>query len=161
MSSTVTTEHASWHLHSDASPSLLLKDQFDALLEAARQVRENAYAPYSRFQVGAAALMGGRIYLGCNVENASYGATICAERSAIFAGVADGQTAIEALALTTGASPGTPLEQRSPCGMCRQVIAEFASGNTPVLIDSGIGADYTGDILTLDELLPSHFKLES
>ena len=103
--------------------------------------------------------MDGEIYSGCNVENASYGATICAERSAILSGVANGARAIDALALTTGPEPGTPLDQRSPCGVCRQVISEFAEDHTPILIDAGDGAAYAGEIVALGHLLPWRFNL--
>lgn len=153
------TANATWHLIGETSPSLESSDQYEALLHAARLVRKNAYAPYSRFQVGAAVLMGGEIYSGCNVENASYGATICAERSAIFSGVANGARTIDALALTTDPSPGTPLDQRSPCGVCRQVISEFAKEHTPILIDAGDGAAYAGEIIALGQLLPWRFNL--
>ncbi len=96
----------------------------DELVERARSVRLNAYAPYSKFLVGAA-LRGepGRIYTGCNVENASYGATICAERSAIAALVAGGERRFRAVAVYTEAE-----DLAMPCGMCRQVLGEFADG---------------------------------
>ncbi|HVU00260.1 MAG TPA: cytidine deaminase [Polyangiaceae bacterium] len=93
----------------------------EALVEAARAVRTHAYAPYSGFQVGSAVLSdGGKIYVGCNVENASYGATICAERSAIVQLVAAGEKSVAAVAVfVDGESPAMP------CGLCRQVIAEL------------------------------------
>jgi len=91
------------------------------LEKTARTVAAHAYAPYSRFPVGAAALAGsGRIYAGCNVENASYGLCNCAERTAIFSAIAAGEKAIKAVAVFTP----TPLPT-APCGACRQVIHEF------------------------------------
>ncbi len=91
----------------------------DELVSAARAAREKAYAPYSRYQVGAAVqTVEGRVFTGCNIENASYGLSICAERTAIFAAVAAGAREITAVALVT-ADGGTP------CGACRQVLAEF------------------------------------
>lgn len=104
---------------------------WNTLLQAAWQARANAHAPYSGFFVGAAIIDAqGRIHAGCNVENASYGATICAERNAILAAVANGMKPgeIKALAIVTEADPLTP-----PCGMCRQVIAEFAE-HLPILL---------------------------
>ena len=100
-----------------------------ALIAAATQVRERAYARYSRFCVGAALLAAdGRTFVGCNVENVSYGLTICAERSAVFAAVAAGACEFELLAI---ASTGGV----SPCGACRQVLAEFAPELPILLVD--------------------------
>ena len=98
-----------------------LTPELEALLNAARNVRERAYAPYSKFLVGAALRAeNGEIFVGCNVENASYGATICAERSAILAMVAAGERRITAVAVFTDAQT-----LAMPCGLCRQVISEF------------------------------------
>lgn len=94
---------------------------WDHLVELAWKTRLNAHAPYSRFQVGAALLASdGRVFTGCNVENLSYGLTMCAERVAIGAAVAAGVTRFEAVAVV--AETGVPI---SPCGACRQVLAEF------------------------------------
>lgn len=102
------------------------------LLEAARKSLERAYAPYSRFKVAAAVLDDqGRVHTGVNVENLSYGLSICAERAAIFAAVAAGARRITAVAVTSSAA-----ELLSPCGACRQVIAEFAPPEAPVFCDS-------------------------
>jgi len=105
--------------------------QWDPLLEAAWQARDCAYAPYSHFHVGAALLRrDGSVYTGCNVENASYGGTICAERNAICTAAAQGMRPgdIVALVVVTEAETLTP-----PCGLCRQVIAEFAE-ELPILL---------------------------
>ena len=123
------------------------------LLESARAAAGQAYCPYSHFHVGAAVLAGGNVYLGCNVENASYGLTICAERNAIFAAVAAGASRIDALAVTCpDAMDDAPVSHRMPCGACRQVIAEFATAATRVLID-GVGE------FSVAELLPHAFVL--
>ena len=105
--------------------------QWNPLIEAAWQAWERAYAPYSHFQVGAALLHeDGSIQVGCNVENASYGGTICAERTAICAAAAQGMRPgdLKALVVVTEAATLTP-----PCGLCRQVIAEFAE-ELPILL---------------------------
>ena len=125
----------------------------DELLAAARDAAASAYAPYSRFRVGAAVRAGGRIHRGANVENASYGLSICAERAAIFAAVAAGAKRIDALALacvdaTADANP----QSLMPCGACRQVMAEFAGA------DLAVHVDRTGS-MTLGALLPEAFAL--
>ena len=120
------------------------------LVAAAEAVRERAYAPYSNYKVGAALLAGnGKVYVGCNVENASYSMTICAERNAIFQMVADGEQRIRAIAIATD-------NAGSPCGACRQVLAEF-SADIPIYL-----SDKTGAITqsTLYTLLPMHFGPE-
>ncbi|HEX2036002.1 MAG TPA: cytidine deaminase [Chloroflexota bacterium] len=123
-----------------------------SLVAAATAARERAYAPYSRFRVGAAVRAGGQIYAGCNVENASYGLSICAERAAVFAAVAAGQTHIEAVAVVTD----TP-EPTMPCGACRQVLREF--GPRLEVIAATVGG---ATILTnLSDLLPASFGKES
>jgi cytidine deaminase len=123
------------------------------LLTAARDAARHAYCPYSNFHVGAAVQADGKIFRGCNVENASYGLTICAERNAIFAAVASGARRIQAIALAcVDAANDAPAALRMPCGACRQVIAEFAAPETPVHID-GVGT------LTVADLLPSAFRL--
>jgi cytidine deaminase len=119
----------------------------DALLREARAAAAHAYAPYSGFRVGAAVVAGGTIYTGCNVENASYGLTICAERNAIFAAVAAGHQSIEALAVACAdAGNTTSSAPRMPCGACRQVMAEFAAPATPIAID-GVGERRLADLL--------------
>jgi cytidine deaminase len=126
------------------------------LLAAARGARSRAYAPYSRFRVGAAVLLDtGESVLGANIENASFGLTCCAERVAIFSAVAQHPGAmIIALAVSAG-DDGHPHEgerTRMPCGACRQVMVEFMAQDAPVWID-GVGAR------SLIDLLPSPFKL--
>ena len=150
------------------------------LLRHALEARQNAYAPYSHYTVGAAVLTdSGRIYTGCNVENASYGLTCCAERNAIFKAVGSGERKLLAVAVT-GPEGG---EMAMPCGACRQVLAEFASApEMPVIVSEdgkGIvsedgketgssengqnpgddGPDAHFRTYRLDELLPHTFRL--
>jgi cytidine deaminase len=124
-----------------------------ALLDAARAVRRHAHAPYSRFQVGAAVLDdAGRIHAGCNVETASYGLTICAERNAVAAAVAAGARSLRAVAIVTRERH----PPASPCGACRQVLAEFAGDDVQVLLAGPTGAP---EQETLGRLLPRAFRL--
>jgi len=122
------------------------------LIVAAAVARERAYAPYSGYVVGAAVLFeSGKIYSGCNVENASYGLTNCAERTAIFKGVSEGERVVVAVAISvTGGKAG------SPCGACRQVIREF--GAKAVVISAAENGEYF--TRTLEELLPDSFGPE-
>jgi len=124
----------------------------DTLIEQARKVAQNAYAPYSLFSVGAAVLFTGdkTPYVGCNVENLSYGLTICAERNAIFAGIAAGKREIEKIAIASFYKSGILLPNFVPCGACLQVIKEFAKPDTPIIVDG------RGDYI-LAELLPIPF----
>ena len=120
------------------------------LLEAALAARERAYAPYSKFLVGAAVRAeSGKIYTGCNVENASFGLTVCAERNALFAAVGAGERKFTALCVV-----GDTEEPISPCGACRQVMAEF---KVPCIILANIKGDVKE--YTLEELLPYGFTL--
>ena len=122
----------------------------ESLVEAALAARDAAYAPYSRFRVGAAVRTAdGGVFAGCNVENASYGLTICAERSAVCAAVAAGATRIVAVAVA--ASGGA-----SPCGACRQVLAEFGPAMEVTLVDADDPAQVR--VTTLDKLLPDSFS---
>ncbi len=131
------------------------------LVAAARTAAQSAYAPFSRFQVGAALVMqddpGETIICGSNVENSSYGGTICAERAAIFNASGRGLRRIRFLVVSTVATLGETLSERSPCGLCRQVIREFADQQTLVICDSG-EEDTLGDIFDIERLLPFGFQ---
>ncbi|MGC8874213.1 MAG: cytidine deaminase [Chloroflexia bacterium] len=122
------------------------------LVEAARKARTHAYAPYSRFAVGAAVrTASGKVYCGCNVENASYGLSLCAERAAIAAAIAAGEREIVALAVV--ADTGRPVP---PCGMCRQVMVEF-NPRMQVILCSTSGET---EVTTAEQLLPGPFTPE-
>ena len=132
----------------DPSPAIL-----EALLIAAREASASAYCPYSNFHVGAAVWAGSRIFIGANIENASYGLTICAERTAAFAAILAGAHRIEAVAVACVDAPhGADRALLRPCGACRQVLSEFASADVPVLVDR-VGT------YTIAELLPLGFRL--
>ena len=108
-------------------------EQVTALAQAALAAKKNSYSPYSHFKVGAAVLAAdGKIYTGTNIENASFGLTVCAERNAIFSAVCNGQHKILALALCTDPVPNQPFG--TPCGACRQVMTEFMSADAPVIL---------------------------
>lgn len=142
-------------------PSSIDPSRLEEALTLAKDAKENAYAPYSKFSVGAAVLMDDSFYTGANVENASYGATMCAERTAIFAAAAAGRRRLNLVAITTSAASESAIESRSPCGMCRQVISEFAHEDTLVLLDAGKReGKMTGELFYFDDLLPYRFRLE-
>lgn len=127
----------------------------DELVQRATAVRENAYAPYSHYRVGAAlATRRGTIFVGCNVENSSFGATICAERGAVMQMVAAGETEVVACAVVTDDPEGA-----SPCGICRQVLSEFGSDMPIVLVGRGSRDGEVGRVHKLTELLPLAFRL--
>lgn len=122
------------------------------LIDQACQVRLKSYSPYSGFRVGAALLgKSGKVYLGTNVENASFGLSNCAERTAIFRAVTDGETEFEAIAVCADGSRPTP-----PCGACRQVLVEFGP-DLQVLMAGELGADGPVGRYTMAQLLPEAF----
>src|ERR1700733_3429876 len=123
--------------------------EFEGLISAAKQARENAYAPFSNFRVGAAVRAGsGRTYTGCNIENATYGLTVCAERVAIFKAMSEGERNFDAIAVVTDTDTLTP-----PCGACRQLIWEFC-GDIPVILANLKGKTET---LQMRDLFPKPF----
>jgi cytidine deaminase len=126
-------------------------DELRTLLQVASAAQARAHAPYSRFQVGAAVLSSsGQVFAGCNVENASYGATLCAERVAIGAMIAAGERKLKAVAVFTTADPPA-----MPCGICRQVLLEF-DDQAVVVVSNGSQVQQIG----LRELLPAPFQLD-
>ena len=124
------------------------------LMEAAIAARKNAHAPYSSYQVGAALITeDGSFYTGCNVENASYGATCCAERTAVFKAVSEGKRSIKMIAIAGGS--GDKLNLAHPCGICRQVLREFCDPKSLKVI---VGTSASScQSYTLEELLPESF----
>jgi cytidine deaminase len=124
------------------------------LVEAADNAAKLAYCPYSNFRIGAAVVADSEVFSGCNIENASYGLTICAERTAIFKAVSGGHRRITAIALIClDADRDAPPTTRMPCGACCQVLAEFGNRNTLVIVD-GVGE------MRLSDLLPKPFELK-
>ena len=122
------------------------------LLEVAEKAMQKAYAPYSGFMVGAALVAdNGNVYSGCNIENASYGATLCAERTAISMAVADGNRNISKIAIVSSSE-----EYTFPCGICRQVMAEFMKPDSLIILSEGNNVKE----FRLDELLPHSFSFE-
>ena len=119
------------------------------LAEAARKAKKHSYSPYSRFRVGAAVLTRtGKTYTGCNIENSSFGLTVCAERTAIFKAVSEGQRRFEAVAVASDAPGFTP-----PCGACRQVLFDLA-GDIDVVLTNGKGST---KVLKMKDLMPYPF----
>ena len=121
----------------------------EGLIESAKRVRERAFAPYSNFKVGSAVVTkDGKVFSGCNVESASYGLTVCAERVAIWKAVSEGETDLAGIAVVTDTERLTP-----PCGVCRQIIWEFC-GDVPVTLANTHGDQET---ISIKELLPQAF----
>ncbi|HLR41701.1 MAG TPA: cytidine deaminase [Pseudogracilibacillus sp.] len=124
----------------------------DTLINAAMKARKNAYAPYSHFKVGAALMTdSNEVYTGCNIENSSYPLTCCAERVAIFKAVSEGHTSFQAMAII-----GDSEQAISPCGACRQVMAQFLQQDVPIYL-----TNLTGhlEITNIEDLLPGAFQL--
>jgi cytidine deaminase len=126
-----------------------MKEEFKKLIKEAEKARKRAYTPYSKFKVGAAVLSSdGKIFSGCNIENASFGMSVCAERVAIFKAISEGSTKFKAIAVI-----GDTDKPCSPCGACRQVISEF--GEEILLIMANLKGDVK--IKKIGELLPEAF----
>lgn len=126
-----------------------MKEKYEKLIKEAERAKKKAYTPYSKFKVGAAVLCAdGKIFTGCNIENASFGLTVCAERVAIFKAISEGSTKFEAIAVI-----GDTDKPCSPCGACRQVMSEFCE-DAPLIM-----ANSKGDvkIKKVKELLPEAF----
>lgn len=123
------------------------------LMELAAEARKKSYSPYSGFRVGAA-LVGksGKVYTGCNVENAAYTPTNCAERTAVFKAVSEGEREFSVIAIVGGKGE-EPADFCAPCGVCRQVLAEFCDGDFRILL----GTPENIRVYTLDEILPLSF----
>lgn len=127
---------------------------YNTLIEAARVAKEHAYAPYSNFRVGAALLTkNGQVYTGCNIENASFSATNCAERTAFFKAVSDGETEFEAIAIISDS-----WDFVAPCGVCRQVMVEFCQPEFVIIMCKVDGSNRK---MTLAELMPVSFDQSS
>lgn len=129
------------------------KEMQEKLISLAIEARKKSYSPYSKYPVGAAVLAeSGKIYTGCNIENSSYGLTNCAERTAIFKAVSDGEKKILAIAIAAKSS--------TPCGACRQVMSEFASASMPIFLVNMDEENGTNEIIetTLGDLLPLSFN---
>lgn len=128
----------------------------EELIKQAIKASKNSYTPMSNFTVGAALLTrSGKIYLGCNIENSSYSATNCAERTAFFKAISEGEKEFEAIAIVGGKN-GEFKEFCSPCGICRQVMNEFVTKNFKIILGKHNG-EYKE--YTMEELLPEGFKL--
>ncbi len=129
-----------------------MKRDLEQLVTAARAARQNAYVPYSHYAVGAAVLAkSGKVYTGCNVENAAYPTSLCAERVAIFKAVSDGERDLIALAVVTS-------NAGSPCGACRQVFSEFAEDDAVILLATARGNRRKK--FTMKQILPDRFGPE-
>ena len=132
------------------------KKTVNELLNAAISAREKSYCPYSNFAVGAALLtQSGKVYTGANIESSTHTPTVCAERVAFFNAVHDGERSFQAICIVGGRSGCDISTFCAPCGVCRQVMAEFCDGSFKIILSDGSEEK----ILTLDELLPFRFSL--
>ncbi len=132
----------------------------EMLAEKALKARESSYCPYSGFAVGAALLAAdGRVYTGCNIENAAFGPSVCAERVAVFKAVSEGVRGFKALAVAGGPAGKPASSLCTPCGVCRQVLTEFCAPSFPVVcaFTDEEGAKTEWRIMSLGELLPESF----
>ena len=129
----------------------LTQQELDLLLDKAQEARDHSYAPYSKYNVGAALLTAdGQIYQGCNIENASFTPTICAERTAFFKAIFDGVRDFAAIAVIgSGELPAYP------CGVCRQVMSEFCEGDFLIITSNADGSTVVAE--TLDQMMPHRF----
>ena len=138
----------------------LASERYVELAQRALEMRESSYCPYSGFAVGAALLTEeGRVYTGCNIENAAYSVTVCAERTALFKAVSEGERRFSAIAVAGGKAGGPAGGLCTPCGVCRQALREFCGPDfalvCPITDEKGTLSELR--IYTLDELLPDSF----
>ena len=134
---------------------------YDELVKTAIEMTKRSYVPYSHFHVGAALLdKSGKVWTGCNIENAAYGPSNCAERTAVFKAVSEGAREFEAIAIVGGPENDAGNPQINdfcpPCGVCRQVLSEFCDRNFKIILANGKGEQ---KVFTLGELLPESFSL--
>ncbi|MBO5773573.1 MAG: cytidine deaminase [Clostridia bacterium] len=130
---------------------------YKQLMEQAVEARKMAYAPYSKYMVGACLLAkSGKTYTGCNVENASYTPTNCAERTAFFKAISEGEREFEAIAIVAGKEGETLSQNCAPCGVCRQVMTEFCSTDFKIIL--GSPEDFR--VYTLGEIMPLFFTAD-
>lgn len=138
---------------------MISEEMKKTLVEKAFEVREKAYTPYSHHKVGAALLgKNGQIYLGCNIENAAFIPSNCAERTAVFKAVSEGQLEFDAIAVVGGMEDAEELDYCAPCGVCRQVLREFCDNDFEIILAKDVEHRKT---LTLKEILPLGFGPEN
>lgn len=139
-----------------------MEEKYLDIVKQAFEIRKSAYTPYSHYKVGAALLCkNGKVYVGCNIENGAYGASICAERVAFVEAVKNGERDFEAIAIVTGKEDATIYDMASPCGECRQFMSEFCKDDFKIIMTK---MDKDGKLLdsktlTMDEALIDRFKL--
>ena len=138
-----------------------LQEKYKNLINEALKIRKSSYSPHSNYQVGAALLCkNGKVYLGCNIENGSYSPSVCAERVAFCDAVKNGERNFEAIAIVAGEANATDLKFASPCGVCRQVMAEFCEDDFLIILPKICGKEVVETkIFTLEEIIPFRFKL--